>query len=216
MCYICQESYLSMKVAWVPEGPICHRCRQEKNEHQFSASNNMDPGPQPLQLSNLTQIEEMLIARINPILQVTHATGGQFKYKGHTISFPQEVREIAKILPHRIKDLPIIIVRKKDQRGTSYNFTVNKERDYRALQFKINHDKFYRDVQIDENALSELTSNSDDNIFDQLNSVHMEFDSDANEYVFASPIMETWIKEILSIILHKWILKHQIHEERWK
>ena len=43
MCYICQEIYLSMKVAWVLEGPICHQCRQEKNEHQFSASNNMDP-----------------------------------------------------------------------------------------------------------------------------------------------------------------------------
>ncbi|XP_057843827.2 uncharacterized protein LOC131053226 [Cryptomeria japonica] len=126
MCYICQESYPAMKVVRVLEGPICNQCRQEKNEHRFSASNNMDPGPQPLELANLTQIEEMLIARVNPILQVTHATRGQCKYKGHTISFPQEVREIAKILPHQIKDLPIIIVRKKDQRGTNYNFTVNK------------------------------------------------------------------------------------------
>ena len=142
MCYIFQESYLSMKVARVPEGPICHQCRQEKNEHQFSASNNMDPGPQPLELSNITQIEEMLIVRINPILQVTHAIGGQFKYKGNTISFPQEVREIAKILLHQIKYLPIIIFQKKDQHGTSYNLIVNKERVYKALQFKINHDKF--------------------------------------------------------------------------
>ena len=148
----------------------------------------MDPSPQPLQLSNLTKIEEMLIACLNPILQVTHVIGCQIKYKMHTISSPQEVREIAKILPHRIKDLPIIIVRKKDQHGTSYNFTVNKERVYKALQFKINHDKFYRDVQIDENALSELTSNSDDNSFDQLNAVHMEFDLDANEYLFVGPI----------------------------
>ena len=93
----------------------------------------MDLGPQPLQLSNLTQIEEMLIACTNPILQVTHETRGQFKYKGHTISFPQEVREIAQILPHRIKYLPIIIVHNKDQHGTSYNFTINKERVYRAL-----------------------------------------------------------------------------------
>ncbi|XP_057843079.1 uncharacterized protein LOC131052428 [Cryptomeria japonica] len=150
----------------------------------------MDPSPQPLELVSLTQIEEMLIARVNPILQVTHATGGQYKYKGHTISFPQEVREIAKILPHQIKDLPIIIVRKKDQRGTNYNFTVNKERVYRALKYKIKHDKFYRDVQIDENALNDLTCNSDENIFDQLNSIHMEFDSDTNEYVFAGPILE--------------------------
>ncbi|XP_059076593.1 uncharacterized protein LOC131875899 [Cryptomeria japonica] len=179
-----------MKVVRVLEGPICNRCRQEKNEHRFSASNNMDPGPQPLELANLTQIEEMLIARVNPILQVTHAIGGQYKYKGHTICFPQEVREIARILPHQIKDLPIIIVRKKDQRGTNYNFTVNKERVYRALKYKIKHDKFYRDVQIDENALNDLICNLDENIFDQLNSVHMEFDSDTNEYVFVGPILE--------------------------
>lgn len=48
----------------------------------------MDPGSQSLELSNSTQIEEMLIVRVNPILQVTHATRGQYKYKGHMISFP--------------------------------------------------------------------------------------------------------------------------------
>lgn len=48
----------------------------------------MDPCEQPLFLRILTQVEEMLIARVNPILQVTHAHGGQYKYSGHTISFP--------------------------------------------------------------------------------------------------------------------------------
>ena len=48
----------------------------------------MDLGIQPLLLAVLTQVEEMLISRANPVLQVTHAHGGQYKYSGHTICFP--------------------------------------------------------------------------------------------------------------------------------
>ena len=39
----------------------------------------MDPGNQPSILAVLTRVEEMLISRANPILQVTHARGGQYK-----------------------------------------------------------------------------------------------------------------------------------------
>jgi hypothetical protein len=59
----------------------------------------MDPGEQPHVLRVLTQVEEMLIAQVNPILQVTHAHGGKYKYSGHTISFPQDISMIAKNLP---------------------------------------------------------------------------------------------------------------------
>ncbi|XP_059076947.1 uncharacterized protein LOC131876152 [Cryptomeria japonica] len=150
----------------------------------------MDLGPQPEELASLTQVEEMLIARVNPILQVTHATGGQYKYKGHTISFPQNVEHISNILPHTIDHLPIIIVRRRDQRGTNYNFTVNRDRVYKALKYKIEHDKYYSDVIVNENALNDLSSNFDENIFNRLKTVHMEFDSDANEIIFVGPIME--------------------------
>ena len=54
----------------------------------------MDPGIQPHVLSFLTQVEEMLITRVNPIIQVTHARGGQLKYSGHTIGFPQDITNI--------------------------------------------------------------------------------------------------------------------------
>lgn len=70
----------------------------------------MDPGEQPITLKRLTQVEEMLIARVNPVLQVTQNFGGQYKYHGHTISFTQDVKNIANILPHRIHDLDIVIV----------------------------------------------------------------------------------------------------------
>lgn len=94
MCYVCQESYIGIKVSQSFEGPICNKCRQERGIHRFSSSNNMDVGPQEEDFSKLTQVEEMLIARVSPILQVTHAIGGQYKYKGHTISFPQNVQQV--------------------------------------------------------------------------------------------------------------------------
>ena len=53
----------------------CSRCTKERHGHRFSIDNNMDPGKQPCELVCLTQIEEMVIARVNPILQVTHARG---------------------------------------------------------------------------------------------------------------------------------------------
>jgi hypothetical protein len=191
MCYICQECYLRMKVFRTSEGLVCNRCRQEKGKNRFSTLNNMDPGPQPEELANLTQVEEMLIARVSPILQVTHATGGQYKYKGHTISFPQNIEHVSNILPHTIDNLPIIIVRRRDQRGTNYNFTVNRDRVYKALKYKVEHDKFYSDVQINENALNDLPRNADENIFARLKTINMEFDSDANEIVFVGPVMES-------------------------
>ena len=77
-----------MKATHTSEGPICNKCQQERGIYIFSILNHMDLGSQPQVLANLTQVEEMLIACVIPILQVTHATGGQYKYKGHTICFP--------------------------------------------------------------------------------------------------------------------------------
>lgn len=57
-----------MKVSHTSEGPICNKCRQERGIHRFSTLNNMDPRSQPHVLANLTQVEEMSIARVSPIL----------------------------------------------------------------------------------------------------------------------------------------------------
>ena len=151
----------------------------------------MDPGPQPKEFANLTRVEEMLTAHVSPILQVTHAIVGQYKYKGHTISFPQNIEHVSNILPQTIDNLPIIIVRQRDQHGTRYNFTMNRDHVYEALKYKVEHDKFYSNVQINENSLNYLPRNANENIFPRLKIVNMEFDSDANEIVFVGPNMES-------------------------
>lgn len=189
MCDICQECYLGIKVFHTSKGIVCNRCFQEKGNHRFLALNNMDPGPLPEELAKLTQVEEMLIAHVNPILQVTHAIGGQYKYKGNIISFPQNVEYVSNVLPYSIRDLPIIIIRRRDQRGTNYKFTVNRDRVYKAFNYKVEHYNFYSHVKINENALNDLIGNSNENIFNKLQKMHMEFDSNSNEIVFVGPTM---------------------------
>ena len=88
MCHVFQESYPGIQVLRGSEGLICKRCKQERGSHHFSQWNHMDPSEKPHVLRVLTQVEEMLIACVNPILQVTHARGGIYKYSGHTINFP--------------------------------------------------------------------------------------------------------------------------------
>ena len=95
----------------------------------------------------------MLIARVNPILQVTHARGGQYKYSGHTISFPQDIVSIAKTLPHRIEDLDILIVRREGPPSKHYDCIVSRSRVMDALHYKICMDKYYQDVEVDPESV---------------------------------------------------------------
>ena len=138
-------------------GPICTRCKREGNKHIFSSQNHMNPGLQPLILGSLTQVEEMLIARASPILQVMHSIGGQYKYRGHTISFAQDFKYVAKKLPRNIKDLDLMmLVWKKCQQGSSYDFTVRRKKVLDALLYNIQNDPYYKGVEIDMHAMDEL------------------------------------------------------------
>ncbi len=82
-CPVCNERFPSIEIT---KGK-CRRCYYDKNEiKRFSADNNMDPGEVPEELQGLTEIEEMLIARIFPIVSVYCLRGGQYAYRGNVLS----------------------------------------------------------------------------------------------------------------------------------
>ena len=70
----------------------------------------MIPSKIPDALKNLTQVEEMLISRAFPVMQIhTKPNGGQRDYKGHVITLPNDVQKLADILPRHPKDIPVIV-----------------------------------------------------------------------------------------------------------
>ena len=96
----------------------------------------------------------MLISRANPILQVTRARNGKYKYYVHTIFFPQYISNIATYLPHLISELDILVVCKCNSTNNPYELFDSRTRVLAALQYKMENDPYYKDVQVSPTALA--------------------------------------------------------------
>ena len=70
----------------------------------------MDPGEVPEELQDLTEIEEMLIAKVFTVMSVYRLRGGQYGYRGNVINFPQDIQEFAERLPRHPLSLEVLLV----------------------------------------------------------------------------------------------------------
>lgn len=116
----------------------------------------MLPSAVPVELKNLKQIEEMLIARVVPVMSVYTKPGGQRAYRGHCINFPEEVQQLFYTLPRQPKELPVIIVTVDGKNDMSKDLIVRRENVSYVLHWLVSHNPAYRDVQIDYDCLAQL------------------------------------------------------------
>ena len=64
----------------------------------FSKENNMDPGVVPPELKDLTIVEQQLISRISPCINLHMLKHGGLAANGNCVAFPQEVSEPGKFV----------------------------------------------------------------------------------------------------------------------
>ena len=77
-----KHGHFTLKQQQKKEPYICTRCLRDKNDtKKFSFENSLLPSAVPAELENLTQIEEMLIARVFPVMSVYTKPGGQRAYR---------------------------------------------------------------------------------------------------------------------------------------
>ena len=89
----------------------------------------MMPSKLPNELKDLTQVEEMLIARAFPVMQIyTKPRGGQLAYKGHIITLPNDVQKIADILPRHPKGITVIVFKFNGKNNHSKELKVRKQK----------------------------------------------------------------------------------------
>ncbi|KAF6170503.1 hypothetical protein GIB67_031911 [Kingdonia uniflora] len=108
-CLDCQRSFLDVKMTSVS----CTLCSEKPPSGlppKFSAANYMDPRNVLMELSRLTNLERILIARIHPMMSVYRVKGQQYKYSGNAINFAQDVNAIAASLPCKPSDLLAILI----------------------------------------------------------------------------------------------------------
>ena len=101
----------------------------------YSLEKNMNPGPVQEQLQvtysihnsvmyykslsllsvqGLTQIEEMLVSAVLPIMTLYRLPHSQYGYSGHVINPPQDAAAFANCLPCLPSDLDVIVIRRKE------------------------------------------------------------------------------------------------------
>ncbi|CAG8559029.1 9051_t:CDS:10, partial [Scutellospora calospora] len=115
-CLTCNEKFPSIVLVMGE----CYRCYSEKTlPKKFSLENNMDPGEVPEELQGLTEIEEMLIAQVFPVMVVYRLCGGQYGYRGNIINFPQDIEEFTTCLPRHPSSLNVLIVRRHSERDSA-------------------------------------------------------------------------------------------------
>ena len=80
-CIMCNKSFYDVQTN---DMNICTDCNKSC---KFTADNNMNPGSVPEELLDLSYIEQMLIARIHPIITIYRIQGNQYSYSGNIINF---------------------------------------------------------------------------------------------------------------------------------
>lgn len=158
-CTICKEAWPTRQNL-TSEVYICYRYKRDKKlPKKFGAENDMDPGIVPEQLKGLTQVEEMLISRVCPILRVYRKHGGQRGYKGHVLNLPQDIQSFLNRLPSQVADLPVLVVRRHGADDTHRDFTVRRHRVLEAILRLKTNNPFFKEIEIDHNAIQSLPEN---------------------------------------------------------
>ena len=93
-------------------------------------------------------------------MRVVHLKGGQLGYGGHVVNVAQDITTFAATLPRLAADVPIIILRREGQEpGQHKDLHVRRVRVQRALIWLIANNPYYRDIVLDDTALSQLPLN---------------------------------------------------------
>ncbi|EED12765.1 conserved hypothetical protein [Talaromyces stipitatus ATCC 10500] len=166
-CIVCDEKWFNMRLT---SDNICARCvNADRNQDTplYGVANNLNPGDMP-DLPELSQTEEMLIARVHVFVEVRRVRGQQYKYSGHVVNFLRDTARVYNTLPLLPRNLEIILLRPANastdprlQRQFIHDFRVRRERVLKWLSFLRQNHPGYRDIEISTAALELLPLDGD-------------------------------------------------------
>ena len=163
-CKHCDE--LKFDVKLTKKTGRCPQCQKEADNHRtpglvrkFSVENRMHCTDVPEVLQNLTPVEQSAIQRVFVVMKIYRLNQGATFLKGHCLAVMQDLEEFAKRLPPRPADLPMVFLIGPGQR---IPLTANANKILAALQWLIEHHPYYKDVEIDFEALRSYPENDTD------------------------------------------------------
>ncbi|XP_073688692.1 uncharacterized protein [Garra rufa] len=143
----------------------CHRKILAGKLPEESAANNMHLVDIPRELKGLNSLEEHLIARNIPFMKLLCLPRGNQKgCHGPVVSVPVNIADVSNILPRNECDdrmIRIKLKRKLTYKGHYEYKYVSTDRVRHALSYLVRHNKWYNDVEFNEQWVNSLNAADD-------------------------------------------------------
>lgn len=175
-CYNCKRSFPRLVVNDCNTCTLCVR-----NPERWTKKNDMDPGTVPAELSELTEIEAMVIAQVHPIISIFRHRQGQHLYRGNVINFPQNIDTFVNVLPHIPTSIPYIIVFHRKAQKCTFKCIARPEKLRAALLWLKKNNKWYKNIEISEKNLSQYPEDGD--ITELIKKTVLDTDEDNEEII---------------------------------
>ena len=123
------------------------------------------PNGYPFHLPQLTQIEEMLIARSHVVMVCMQVAGGNVQYRGNILNIQQNSERIFKYVPLLPSDLPCFIIRKPSQSVMSLRKSLQNFQDFCVSRHKLqlwinflmaNNSLYRRNVHVSQENMEQI------------------------------------------------------------
>ena len=117
----------------------------------------MDPGAVPEALQDLTTVEQMLIARVAPVMSVMRLPeyrGGQWRFKGHVVRYPQDIQSVVSVLPRVSVDVLVLRSQQSANADAVREFRVRRQRVHDALLWLMELNCYYGDISVSVDNLA--------------------------------------------------------------
>ena len=103
-----------------------------------------------MKLPKLNDVEQMLIAKVQPYMRIVHLQGGGIGYQGSILNVEQDISGICNVLPNLPQEIPLFFVRKPVRSSsTGYkDYVINKRSILIWLHFLKRNNKHYRDINL--------------------------------------------------------------------
>ncbi|XP_048046234.1 LOW QUALITY PROTEIN: uncharacterized protein LOC125268187 [Megalobrama amblycephala] len=147
---------------------ICYTCHRKilgKKLPEVSIANNMHLVDIPKELKGLNSLEEHLVARNIPFMKLLCLPRGKQKgCHGPVVCVPINTTDVSNILPRNECDdhmIRIKLKRKLTYKGHYEYKNVNTDRVRHALSYLIRHNKWYTNVEFNEQWINSLSASDE-------------------------------------------------------
>jgi len=90
------------------------------------------------------------------VMRLSEYRGGQWRFKGHVVCFPQDIQPVVSVLPRVSVDVLVLRSQQSANADAMCEFRVCCQKVHDALLWLMEHDRYFGDISVSVENLEQL------------------------------------------------------------